>query len=187
MCGAFGLRQNLQAYRLGFKVDFTLFESFKPMDIVRPGTYLPITTNDEPSVAQYGYWGYPIHWSGKEKNLINARVETIFEKPTFRKSAIERRCIIFADGFYEWKEINGKKKPFYFALKTFEPFAFAGIWKLKETPKGEIPGFVILTTEPNSVVEPIHDRMPVILNPDQAQDWLNESKITSSKVDLQML
>ena len=97
--------------------------------------------------------------------LINARSETVATKPTFRESFRKRRCLIPADGFYEWQRVGKKKQPFFIRMKDHSGFAFAGIWQDE--------GFAILTTQANELVAPLHDRMPVILEPADYDRWLD--------------
>ncbi|WP_256377882.1 SOS response-associated peptidase [Synechococcus sp. PCC 7502] len=109
--------------------------------------------------------------------LINARSETVSEKPSFRYAFKHRRCLIPTDGFYEWQRVEGsktKKQPYFFGLKDANIFAFAGLWERWESPEGDIiETCTILTTEANDVVRPIHDRMPVILDPKDYEIWLD--------------
>jgi putative SOS response-associated peptidase YedK len=106
--------------------------------------------------------------------MINARAETLAEKPSFKRLLTSKRCLIVADGFYEWKKEAGGKTPMYFTLKNKEPFAFAGLWDSWHSPEGEqIRTCTIITTQPNEVVSSVHDRMPAILTPDVREDWLN--------------
>ena len=98
--------------------------------------------------------------------MINARAETLAEKPSFRKSFERRRCLILADGFYEWRKIDGSKKkiPMRFALKNKEPFAFAGLWDVWKNPDGDnLQSFTIITTQANDFLRAVHDRMIQIL------------------------
>lgn len=122
-------------------------------------------------------WGLIPSWAKDGAigaKLINARAETVAEKPSFRSAFKQRRCLVLADGFYEWQRREGKKQPFYFHLQNHEPFAFAGLWERWQDPAGEpIVSCTILTTEANKLVKPIHDRMPVILAPDAYAAWLN--------------
>ncbi len=121
-------------------------------------------------------------WSKDEKSgaaMINAKAETVAEKPAYRKAFATQPCLVVADGFYEWAKLRPKEKqPYYITLKDNEPFAFAGLWewwRAKDAPK-ESPGletFTILTTEPNTVCAPIHNRMPVILGQDDWSRWLS--------------
>ncbi len=117
--------------------------------------------------------------------LINARGETVAEKPSFRNAFRRRRCLIIADGFYEWKRDNRQKQPYYFQLRDRKPFAFAGLWESWKSPAGEIiNSTTIITTNANQIMLPIHQRMPVIL-PQSAYDvWLdnqvfNQQQLTS--------
>lgn len=122
-------------------------------------------------------WGLIPSWAKDIKmgaKLINARAETVSEKPAFRSAFKRRRCLILADGFYEWQEQGGKKQPFYFALQDGKPFAFAGLWEGWEKSEDEaIESCTILTTEANELMRPIHDRMPVILDPKDYDKWLD--------------
>lgn len=122
-------------------------------------------------------WGLIPSWVKEPKlapTLVNARVDTLLEKPSFRGAFRSRRCLIPADGFYEWKTVNGKKQPMYFSMKDAAPFALAGLWERWEGPDGAvIESCTTLTTEPNSVVSPIHDRMPVIVPPEAYGLWLD--------------
>ena len=106
--------------------------------------------------------------------MINARSETAATKPTFRKPLRERRCLILADGFYEWKREGSRKQPYYIKLRDGEPFAFAGLWDRWQPADGQpLETCTILTTTPNEVVQRIHDRMPVILPSSAYSVWLD--------------
>ena len=117
-------------------------------------------------------WGLIPAQSGDGKRFINARSETIESKPSFRESYKRRRCLILADGFYEWKRSGSSKRPYYFQLSDESPFAFAGIWDSWGT-KGRITACAIVTTVANETLKPIHNRMPVILHPDEYRHWLS--------------
>ena len=106
--------------------------------------------------------------------MINARAETVAEKPSFRRALVRRRCLVLSDGFYEWRTHGGKKTPVRVVLKSGDPFAFAGLWETWRPRGGEaIRSCTIITTEPNSFMEPIHNRMPVILSRDAESAWLD--------------
>ncbi len=108
--------------------------------------------------------------------LINARSETVMEKPSFREAFRSRRCLVLADGFFEWERLGGRKQPIYLKLRDHTPFAFAGIWERWMASDGHpVDSCAILTTEPNDLVRPVHDRMPVILAPDALHPWLTVS------------
>jgi putative SOS response-associated peptidase YedK len=123
-------------------------------------------------------WGLIPSWakdSSMGARLINARSETVTEKPSFREAFKRRRCIIPADGFYEWQRTGGRKQPFFFHMRDDRPFGFAGLWDRWQSPEGEvIESCTILTTEANEVLRPVHDRMPVILHPETYELWLED-------------
>ena len=118
-------------------------------------------------------WGLIPSWSTEPKGIINARSETLDQRPSFSESFARRRCLVPADGFYEWKRRGKSKQPYYFQLKDEEPFYFAAIWDEWRGGEASITSCAIITTTPNELLETIHDRMPVIL-PGQAHDaWLS--------------
>ena len=105
--------------------------------------------------------------------MINARAETVSEKPSYRSAFKRRRCLVVADGFYEWKKTDAGKQPYYLRLKDESPFAFAGLWESWSMEGGEeMRSATIITTEPNEVAAEIHNRMPVILPPELYDAWL---------------
>jgi putative SOS response-associated peptidase YedK len=122
-------------------------------------------------------WGLIPSWADDPQigsRMINARAETAPEKPSFRRAFRERRCLIPADGFYEWKRTNGAKQPYYIHMKEGRPFAFAGLWEGWQDDGGpEIRSCTILTTRPNALAHSIHDRMPVILPTASYDAWLD--------------
>ncbi len=136
-------------------------------------------------------WGLVPSWSKEARTsqgLINARAETITEKPSFREAFKSRRCIIPASGFYEWqKQTKGAKQPFYFYLKEKDVFGFAGLWEeWLDKESGELlETCTIITTEANEVLKPVHERMPVILKPESYDEWL-DAKVKDTD-DLQKL
>jgi putative SOS response-associated peptidase YedK len=169
MCGAYSLSTDFDKLSKRFKAKPPKVSYPKRYNI-RPSQPLVAILNTDPQQMVIAQWGIVPFWdkTGK-KQIINARKDSL-EKPTFKKSFQERRCLILADGFYEWKAEGSKSKtPYRFILKSGEPFAFAGIWQ-EET---EDPHAVIITTEPNKTVSSVHDRMPVILKPEFEQEWLN--------------
>jgi len=122
-------------------------------------------------------WGLIPAWAKDPaigNRMINARAETVEEKPAFRSAFRRRRCLIVSDGFYEWKKEPHRKQPFYIRMRDDVPFAFAGLWEHWEGPDGtSVDSCAILTTLPNDVLRPIHDRMPVILHPSNYNLWLD--------------
>lgn len=172
-----------------FKAKFKNTEQFQPS--VYNGFQFPITpviTNKEPQTIQLFNWGLIPNWAKDnsiKKNTLNARIETIAEKPAFRNS-INNRCLILADAFYEWQWLDNKgkqKQKYEIALPNNEPFAFAGLWSEwvdKET--GElIQTYTVLTTEANELMSKIHNtkkRMPVILEINHENEWLNGQELS---------
>src|SRR5262245_34886320 len=128
------------------------------------------------------------HWAADPSignRMINARAETLTELPSFKLLLDRRRCIIPADGFYEWRKEGKRKVPMWVHLKTKEPFAFAGLWDVWRKPDGgKVESFTIITTEPNDLIEPIHNRMPVILRPEEEELWLDVFRTTFIKARL---
>jgi putative SOS response-associated peptidase YedK len=126
------------------------------------------------------HWGLIPHWAADPSignRMINARAETLTELPSFKLLVDRRRCIIPADGFYEWRKEGKRKVPKWVYLKNKEPFAFAGLWDVWRKPDcKKVESFTIITTEPNELVRPIHNRMPVILRPEDEEQWLDASR-----------
>lgn len=128
-------------------------------------------------------WGLIPSWSREPAGLINARAETLEKKPSFSESFTKRRCLILADGFYEWRRNGKTRQPYYFQMKDEAPFAFAGLWDRWRNPNDEtssVPRSAalttcsIITTTPNELLATIHDRMPVILTPENYDQWLSQ-------------
>jgi putative SOS response-associated peptidase YedK len=124
-------------------------------------------------------WGLIPSWAKDAaigNRMINARAETVAEKPSFRRALQQRRCLILADGFYEWRQEGKKKTPLFITLASREPFAFAGLWETWRPPDGEaIHSCTIITTTPNALMESIHNRMPVILAREAETTWLDRT------------
>jgi putative SOS response-associated peptidase YedK len=122
-------------------------------------------------------WGLIPSWAQDPDigaRMINARAETAAEKPAFRAAFRRRRCLVVADGFYEWQKQGGLKQPFYIHLRDSQPFGFAGLWEFWKDPEGQaVETCTLLTTEPNSLIRSFHNRMPVILAPEYYDMWLN--------------
>jgi putative SOS response-associated peptidase YedK len=124
-------------------------------------------------------WGLIPSWAKDPKighQCINAKAETVTEKPSFRAAFKTRRCLVIATGFYEWQVQGHAKQPVWVGLKSRRPFAFAGLWEQWQPPEGEaVETCTILTTEPNELLRPIHNRMPVILSPASYDQWLDQT------------
>lgn len=164
----------------------------KPRYNAAPGQSLPVITNDEPETIDLLKWGLIPQWADDASignRLINARAETVAEKRSFRDAYEKRRCLVLADGFYEWTDTDDGKQPYRVVLDSRKPFAMAGLWERWNPPQkqtglnefGEgrpdsetdpIETFTIITTEPNETVEKLHDRMAVVLRRDDEERWL---------------
>jgi putative SOS response-associated peptidase YedK len=121
-------------------------------------------------------WGLVPSWAKDPaigNRLINARAETVASKPAFRHAFKERRCLVLADGFYEWHKEGARKQPYHIRLRNGRPFAFAGLWEHWENAEAAIDSCTLLTTTPNAVMRPLHDRMPVILSAAEYDQWLD--------------
>lgn len=134
---------------------------------VAPTSRIPVAVKDGDVHAVEQTWGMLPPWS--KQRIINARAETLHDKPFFKPMLRDHRCLIPATGFYEWREECGKKQPYHFRLKDAKPFMFAGLWRVGTGG----PEFVVLTTEPNELVAPFHDRMPAMLRDEDLATWLD--------------
>lgn len=147
-----------------------------PSENVSPGEGIPVIIDPVTRELKIMRWGLVPYWAKDPAigyKTINARAETVAEKPSFRAAFARRRCLIPASGFYEWLDIGGRKQPFKFTVTDQKLFAFAGLWEHWQDPHGnELTTCAIITTTPNLVVGKIHDRMPVILEKDLRWAWL---------------
>lgn len=164
---------------------FIFPEKFAPRYNIAPTQPILVLPNNGTNKADFFIWGLIPSWAKDPSigaRMINARAETLAEKPSFRGALKYHRCLIFADGFYEWQaqplvQPGSKGKiPHFIRLKTGKPFAFAGLWERWEAADGsEVRTATIITTEPNDLVKPIHNRMPVILPRHAYPQWLDPS------------
>jgi putative SOS response-associated peptidase YedK len=175
MCGRFAQRSDPKRLAKEFKVT-EVPEVEARYNIAPTQDILAVRELADGREMTFLKWGLIPSWSKDTSigaRLINARSETVEEKPSFRQAFKERRCIIPADGFYEWQRANGKKQPFFFQMRDESPFGFAGLWERWEGAGREaINSCTILTTEAKEVLRPVHDRMPVILHPEEYSLWL---------------
>lgn len=180
MCGRFALKETPK--QLAEHFHFVGGFNFLPSWNIAPSSRIcSITTDDDGSRhLRLMRWGLIPSWAKDAtigNKLANARGETIAEKPSFRAAFKSRRCLIPASGFYEWKAEGKYKQPWYVSLKSGDPMAFAGIWETWHPKEGEtIESCCIITTDANALMQPIHDRMPVILNPEQWETWLSQNE-----------
>jgi len=186
MCGRFSLTKEELEIEKRFNAKFYSNDLVKRYNVA-PSQLALIISDEKPQELQLYKWGLIPSWAKESAigyKMINAKSETIFEKPSFRNLIRKRRCLVISDGFYEWKLLDGKQKqPYRIGLKGDDLFAFAGLWDTwndKET--GEIvPTFTIITTDANSLVHPIHNRMPVLLQRNDESRWLND-KLTDEEI-----
>jgi len=173
MCAMYQISVPMELLAARFKVN--LPNQFFPLKFTAlPGSVSPVIVADKPDTFSMLQWGLVPHWADDPKighKLFNARSETISQKPSFAKSFVSRRCLVPADCFYEWS--SGENKiPMKFTLNDDEPFAMAGIYDHWEKEGKVLDTYTILTTEPNETVRLVHDRMPVILKPEDEKLWL---------------
>ncbi|MGD8379147.1 MAG: SOS response-associated peptidase [Gammaproteobacteria bacterium] len=151
-----------------------------------PPHYNVAPTQDAPVIRDIGegrqchllHWGLIPFWAKDASvgnRMINARAETVSDKPAFRRAFRHRRCLVPASGFYEWRAEPGGKQPWFITLPDGEPMAFAGLWERWDGADGTVDSFTILTTDANPAMRAIHERMPVILPPDAFDEWLKAS------------
>jgi putative SOS response-associated peptidase YedK len=185
MCGRFTLKtpERLKFDRLVNTFDL---DNIIPRYNIAPSQdVLAVLERDSVREMTSLQWGLIPFWSKEAKGFINARVETIDQKPTFSESFQRRRCLIPADGFYEWERAGQKiSQPYYFQMKDEAPFAFAGIWDRWKSDAHTITSCAIITTVANELLATIHHRMPVILRPETYDLWLNESSRSTDLKDL---
>lgn len=186
MCGRFILSVEAESIEnvFGIKIDLPFFG---PRYNIAPGQNVPVIRKG-PEKREFSMmrWGLVPHWAKDMKigyKMINARAETIDQKPSFKSAFLNRRCLIPADGFYEWKQLNGKKQPMFIRLPEASLFAFTGIWENWASPDGNnIYSCSLITTSANKFIRSIHDRMPVILNkPDEYEAWLSSDNTLEVK------
>jgi putative SOS response-associated peptidase YedK len=177
MCGRFSLTKEEAAIEKRFNAKFYSNDLIKRYNVA-PGQLSLVITGEKPEELQLFKWGLVPSWASESKigyKMINAKSETIFEKPSFRNLIKKRRCLVISDGFYEWKPLAGKhKQPYRILLKDAGLFAFAGLWDAwTDKSTGEIMNtFTVITTDANEQVAPIHDRMPVILHEEDEKKWI---------------
>ncbi len=192
MCGRYTIRRPGRLAKLIYQEQFEEFSETRmtPRFNIAPSQDCPIVRMDHEGKLAAGMakWGLVPSWTrGKPKLApINAKCETAATSGMFRQAMAKRRCLVPADGFYEWKGAAPPKQPFFIRLRDDEPFAFAGLW---ERWKGDetsepVDTFTILTTTPNELMRPLHNRMPVILHQRDFERWLDRNKASPDVADL---
>jgi putative SOS response-associated peptidase YedK len=189
VCGRFTNKAKSKDIEKEFKVGRKNANLFEPRYNIAPSQMIDVVFEPENErILSQLKWGLVPSWSkdaATSKGLINARAETLTEKPSFREAFKSRRCIIPASGFYEWqKKAAGAKQPFYFYLNGKEVFGFAGLWEewLDKQTGEMLETCTIITTEANEVLKPVHDRMPVILKPKSYDEWLDAKVKDTSRL-----
>lgn len=172
MCGRFSLTLRLEALERIFRAKARIRTPLPRYNVAPTQPILAIASGDPESIVEMD-WGLNVYPSNgaPPRMLVNAKAETIRERPAYARAFAKRRCLILADGFYEWRTHAGKRIPHYFRMRDRAPFAFAGIYDIE----GDTNHAVIVTTEPNALVAPVHNRMPVILRDPQA--WLKQDDL----------
>lgn len=177
MCGRFSIFADPERLAERFAASLPP-EGLVPRYNAAPTQNLPVILNEEAGAIQLLRWGLVPFWAKDPSignRMINARAETLAEKPSFRNALHKRRCLVLADGFYEWQQTTHGKVPMRITLESGAPFAFAGLWETWRSPEGEtLRTFTIITTEPNALLAPIHNRMPALLLPEHEQLWLDD-------------
>lgn len=187
MCGRYTIIAKADEIEKRFNVEVP--DTYIPRYNAAPTQILPVITNASPSGISFFHWGLIPSWA-KDKSisskLINARSETIAEKASFKNALKNRRCLVLADGFYEWKKSNKKSKiPYRIFLSTRELFAFAGLWEeFEDEDQNIIHTFTIITTIANRSISKIHERMPVILDRNSEQLWLDADVPSEERLKL---
>ena len=176
MCGRYSLTADLGELAGRFEFDGD-WDAFDKRYNIAPTQEVLTVVGGQTRRAGFMRWGLIPHWAKDIKvgsRMINARAETVAEKPAFRDALRRRRCLVLADGFYEWQRVGGSRRPMRVVMQSGEPFAFAGLWSVWTDLQGNrIPSCAIITTEANDLLRHIHDRMPVILPRDLEEVWLD--------------
>lgn len=178
MCGRFALTRSAEEVAARFGAQQVLFQ-FGPRYNIAPSQPIAVITQEGERILQAMRWGLVPFWAKDPSignRLINARAETLLEKPSFKYAFTRRRCLVPAAGFYEWRKENGRRTPVYIRRRDGGLFAFAGLWEEWQSPDGSpLRTCTITTTEPNALIAPIHHRMAAILRPEDEALWLDHS------------
>lgn len=186
MCGRFTLTVEQEELARAF-AEYAISFPHRPRFNIAPTQDVAVILNDGTrriTLARWGLMPSRTKDAAAGRPLINARAETVAAKPTFRTALRQRRCLVLADGFYEWKDLPGEKlkQPFYIRLKTGRPFTFAGLWNTFSQPDGQTAvRCALITTGPNELMAKIHDRMPVILPVESRSAWLKTDELTDAE------
>lgn len=193
MCGRASLTKVEKELEKRFNASFYQedIERYNPLPNynVAPTNYLPVITNEDPDHFRPFRWGLVPFWAKDEKigyKMINARVETLDEKPSFRQALHKRRCLVPFDGFYEWQKTDGSKTPFFIHRKDGGLFSMAGLWEKWHDPKTgkDLYTFTLITLDASPLIGKLHDRMPAMLLPEEEQLWLDKETTATDALKL---
>jgi len=185
MCGRVTIQTPALALAREFALTGIRTALERPRYNLAPTQLMPVVINDGTRMLDAYRWGLIPSWAKEASianKLINARGETVAEKPSFRSALKRRRCLVLVDGWFEWKQSTKPKTPYYFHREDGLPMAFAGLWEEWTAPDtGEVlRTCTLITTGPNALMAPIHDRMPVILSPEARERWLDPEPLEAS-------
>lgn len=189
MCGRYTITVSLEELMLLYSIDAIAADFYLPRYNVAPTQLVPAVVHDgRRNRLGLLRWGLIPPWADDEKigaKMINARAETLKERPAYREAYRRKRCLVPADGFYEWKALpEGGKRPYRIVLRSGEPFSMAAIYETWQAPDGrKIGSCSIVTTEPNELMAGIHNRMPVILKRNDEAMWLNRDITSTDRLD----
>lgn len=182
MCGRYTLTADAASIQLAFNLDS--IPDWQPRYNIAPSQLVPVITSGNAGQLSFLQWGLVPSWAKDAAiggKMINARAETAAEKPSFRAAFKRRRCLVPADGFFEWAQQGSRKTPMYIHLENRTLFAFAGLWESRANPDGsKLETCTILTTEANELIRPLHHRMAVILAPEHYDAWLSPGEVETA-------
>ena len=186
MCGRYSLASDYGTIQHRFRIDAKNLPYKQRYNIAPTQDVLTVTRAGNRNNAQFMKWGLIPSWSKDAKigsRMFNARAESLLERRSFRKAFQYQRCLVVADGFFEWRRVGKLRIPIRIILKHAGPFGFAGLWESWKSPEGKrIESCTIITTVPNNTMEIIHDRMPVILTKEAEEQWLSTSTVDTAEL-----
>ena len=186
MCGRFSLATDTEELALRFGFEGGGSPRLARFNIAPGQETLTVVGDGSRNSARFMRWGLIPSWAkdaSAGSRMINARAETIDARPAFRNAFERRRCLVLADGFYEWMKVGRRRTPVRVILRSGEPFAFAGLWETWRSPEDDVvASCAIVTTTPNAVLQPIHNRMPVILPREAESLWLDTGRASPDEL-----
>jgi putative SOS response-associated peptidase YedK len=186
MCGRFVVFSSLEEIREAFAVQQVRYQVEPSYNVAPTQSVAVVVQREGVNTLEKMRWGLIPAWAKDPaigSRMINARAETVGEKPSFKRPLKDRRCLVVADGFYEWQKTGQAKIPMFIRLKSGQPFGFAGLYDVWTSPEGEaVASCTIITTSANDLMQPIHDRMPVILAKAHESAWLDPAVQSAADV-----